>query len=77
MGWLSSFVFAQFDISEGVTGSVDFPALGITCVANLAVFVTSLIRGRLDLEIGARDVLDIVVSPKMLINNKMLISLRH
>ena len=54
MGWLSSFVFAQFDISEGVTGSVSFPALGIICVADLAVFVISLIRGRLDFSLAVR-----------------------
>lgn len=65
LGWLSSFAIAQFDISEGVTGSVNFPTLGITCVANLAVFVTSLIRGRLDLEIGARDALHILAGRKL------------
>jgi len=69
LGWLSSFTMAQLDISEGITGSVNFPALGITCLGNLAVFVTSLIRGRLDLEIGARDVLDILKSPKLEIVN--------
>ena len=39
--------------------------VGISCVANLVIFVTSLIRGRLDLEIGARDALDILASPKL------------
>ena len=70
--WFSSFCFAQLDLSEGVTRSVNFPTLVITCVGNLAVFVTSLIRGRLDLEIGARDVLDILASCKLVIINGMI-----
>ena len=67
--WFSSFCFAQLDLSEGVTRSINFHTLVITCVGNLAVFVTSLIRGRLDLEMGARDVLDILESRKLVIIN--------
>jgi hypothetical protein len=32
LGWLSCFTMAQLDISEGITGSVNFPVLGITCL---------------------------------------------
>lgn len=65
--WLAcsvSFCFAQ--LSEGFTGSVNFPSsLAITCVGNLAVFVATLIRGRLDLEIGARDALGILLGQEL------------
>ena len=65
LGWFSTFAFAQSDISEGVSGMLNFPTLGVTCLGNLSVFITSLIRGRLDTEIGARDALDILASPKL------------
>lgn len=66
LGWFSTFALAQFEISEGVTGSLNnFPTLGITCVGNLALFVTSIIRGRLDLEMGTRDIIDILSTPKL------------
>ena len=67
LGWLLSFASAQFDISEGVTGCINnFPTLGIICIVNLAIFVTSLMIGRLDLEVGAQDILDILASRKLM-----------
>lgn len=65
LGWLSGFAVAQLELSETVTSSANFPELGITCLANLAVFFTSLYRGRLDLEMGARDVLATITGPKL------------
>jgi hypothetical protein len=57
-GWLSNIALAQMQLGEEVTGSVNnLPSVGIACIGNLAMFVTSLLRGRFDLEMGARDVL--------------------
>ena len=56
LGCLSSAALAQLEVDEIVTGSASFPVLGITCLGNLVVFITSLIRGRLDIEMAARDV---------------------
>jgi hypothetical protein len=57
LGWLSSVALGQLELSEAVTGFVNFPEVGISCIGNLAVFITSVSKGRLDLEMGARDVL--------------------
>ena len=58
LGCLSSVALAMTEGSETVTGSVaTFPDVGITCIGNLGIFITSLLRGRLDLEVAARDVL--------------------
>jgi len=65
LGWLSHIALAQLEFSEAVTGSASFPDVGIACIGNLAVFITSLLRGRLDLEIGARDVLATNRGPKL------------
>ena len=65
LAWSVSVSLAKFDRSEGVTGSLIFPALEITCIANLAVFLLSLIRGRLKLEIGAGDLLRILGGTKL------------
>lgn len=64
-GWLSGIAVAQLELSETVTSFVSFPDLGITCLGNLAVFFTSMYRGRLDLEMGARDVLATITGPKL------------
>jgi hypothetical protein len=65
LGWLCNIALAQFEISESVTGSANFPAIGIAFLGNLAVFITSLLRGRLDLEMGARDVLATLRGPQL------------
>lgn len=64
-GWLSNIALAQMRLGETVTGSLSLPGIGIACIGNLAVFVTSLLRGRLDLEMGARDVLATMRGPKL------------
>lgn len=60
-GWLSSIALAQLDISGAITGTVSFPHVGIICIGNLAVFITSVLRRRLDLEMGARDLLATII----------------
>ena len=65
LGWLSGIAVAQLELSETVTGFVSFPDIGITCLGDLAIFFTSLYRGRLHLEMGARDVLATITGPKM------------
>lgn len=62
-GWLSCIAVAQLDISSAITGSASFPHVGITCLGNLAVFITSFIRKRLDLEMAARDFLATITGP--------------
>lgn len=57
-------VLAQFDVSEAVTASASFPDVAITCVGNLAVFFSCLLRGRLHVEMGARDLLATITAPK-------------
>lgn len=58
-------VLAQFDVSEAVTASASFPDVAITCVGNLAVFFSCLLRGRLHVEMGARDLLATITAPKL------------
>lgn len=65
LAWLSGIALAQLEFSEAVTGSVIFPDGAIACLGNLAVFLTSLLRGRLDLENGVRDVLATNRGPKL------------
>ena len=66
LGCLSSVALAMTEGSETVTGSVaSFPDVGITCIGNLGIFITSLLRGRLDLELAARDVLATFRGPKL------------
>lgn len=62
-GWLSCIALAQLDISGAITGSASFPHVGITCLGNLAIFITSFLRKRLDLEMGARDFLVTITGP--------------
>lgn len=62
-GWLSCIAVAQLEISSAITGSASFPHVGITCLGNLAIFITSFIRKRLDLEMGARDFLATFTGP--------------
>lgn len=70
LGWVSNIALAQMELSQAVTGSVEFHGINLACMGNLAVFVTSLLRGRLDLEMGARDVLATMRGPKLVeINN--------
>lgn len=65
LGWLSNIAFAQLELGEAVTASVSFPDVGMSCIGNLATFVTTALRGRLDLEMGARDVLATLRGPKL------------
>jgi hypothetical protein len=58
-------VSGQFEFSEPVTGSANFPDLGITCLGNIAVFVRVCMKGMLTLEMGARDVLAATRGPKL------------
>lgn len=62
-GWLSCIAVAQLEISSAITGSASFPRVGLTSLANLAVFITSFVRKRLDLEMGARDFLATMAGP--------------
>ena len=50
--WLSAIALAQLESSEAVTGAVNLTNVGIACLGNLALFITSLVRGRLYLEMG-------------------------
>lgn len=66
--WLSllcNIALAQFDISEGVTGSTSFPNVALTSIGNLAIFLTCLVSGRLYAEMGARDLLDWITAPRL------------
>lgn len=62
---LTAVALAQFEWSEGVSGSVTIPDVAFTCLGNLAVFMTAFTRGRLDVENGARDVLATTRGPKL------------
>lgn len=62
-GWLSCIAVAQLEISGAITGSASFPHVGIVSLGNLSVFVTSFLRKRLDLEMGARDFLVTIAGP--------------
>lgn len=64
LGWLST-ASAQLELSEPLTGSANFPDLGITCLGNLAAFVGVCMKGMLTLEMGARDVLAATRGPKL------------
>jgi len=68
LGWLSAIVSGQMELSETVSSSATFPDSGITCLGNLAVFFSSFLRGRLHLEIGAKDVLATLTGPTKLKN---------
>ena len=70
LGWISSVAVGQLELSEDVAGFVNFPEVGISCVDNLAVLITSISKGRIDLELGVRDVLESVRGPKMHAINK-------
>ena len=61
----SNIAFAQFDVSESVTASASFPDVAMTCIGNLAVFFSCLLRGRLHVEMGARDLLDTIRPSKL------------
>ena len=65
LGWLCNIALAQLEISESVMGFANFPAIGIAFLRNLAVFITSLLRGRLDLEMGIGDVLATLRGPQI------------
>lgn len=65
LGWFSYIALAQLELANAVTGSVSFPAVGLTCIGNLAVFLTSLLRRRLDLEMGVRDLLATITGPEL------------
>lgn len=65
LGWLSSVAVGQLELSESITGFVNFPEVGISSIGNLAVLITSISKGRLDLEMGVRDVLATVRGPKL------------
>ena len=62
----SNIAFAQFDVSESVTASASFPDVAMTCIGNLAVFFSCLLRGRLHVEMGARDLLDTIRPSKLI-----------
>ena len=70
LGWLSSVAVGQLELSEAIAGFVNFPKVGISCVSNLAVLITSISKGRIDLELGVRDVLESVRGPKLHTINK-------
>jgi hypothetical protein len=55
----------QFELSDSLTGLATFLAIGIKFLENLAVFITSLLRGRLDMERDARDVLATLRGPQL------------
>lgn len=65
LGWFSYIALAQLELANAVTGSVNFPAVGLTCIGNLAVFFTSLLRRRLDLEMGVRDLMATITGPEL------------
>eukprot|EP00253_Pinus_taeda_P002970 PITA_02970 len=63
--WLSAIALAQLELSDTVTGSVNLTDVGIACLGNLALFITSLLRGRLYLEMGTRDLMATLTGPKL------------
>ena len=65
MNNVSTIALARMEISEPVIGSANFPTVRIGCIGNFAVFVTSLLWGRLDLEMGVKDVLATIRGPKL------------
>lgn len=58
-------VLAQFEVGEAVTASASLPDVAITCVGNLAVFFSCLLRGRLHVEMGVKDLLATITAPKL------------
>eukprot|EP00253_Pinus_taeda_P020396 PITA_20396 len=44
LGWLCGLVFGQ--VAEAFTSAVNFPDVGLTCLANLAAFFTFILRGK-------------------------------
>ena len=58
-------VDAMASFIKVVRGTTSFSEAGIAYVGNLSVFITSLLGGRLDSEIGERDVLATKRGPKM------------
>jgi len=67
VGTLSAIALAQFEVDEAevVKESSNIPDVGLAWVGNLEIFVTSLLRARLDLEISARNVLATNRGPEM------------
>jgi len=68
LAWLSAIALGQFEVGEAEVvkaTSSNIPDVGIAWVGNIAIFVTSLLRGRFDLEIGARDVLPTNRGPEL------------
>lgn len=63
--WLSAIVVAQLELSDTVTRSVNLSDVGLACLGNLALFITSLLRGRLYLEMGTRDLMATLTGPKI------------
>lgn len=63
--WLCNLAFAQLESGEAVRGSANFPDLGFAIAGNFGVFITSFLRGKLDLELGARDILATLRGPKL------------
>eukprot|EP01018_Ginkgo_biloba_P005379 Gb_27442 [translate_table: standard] len=63
-GWLPM-ALSQLELSEAVSSSVSFMDAGIVSLGHIAVFATTVLRGRLDLEMGARDVLATIRGPKL------------
>ena len=67
VGTLSIIGLAQFEVGEAevVKASSNIPDVGLAWVGNLEIFVTSLLRARLDLEISARNVMATNRGPEM------------
>lgn len=78
VGWILNIALAQEDVFASAFGSVDFP---ITSLINLSVFAVTLIRGRLDLENDAREVMATLRAPKLYeingINGKVLTTIEQ
>lgn len=53
-GWLP-IAWSQLELSDAVTSSVSFLDAGVVSLGHIAIFTTAILRGRLDLEIAARD----------------------
>ena len=54
-GWLSVIAFGHLELSDSVSDAVRFLDLGITCLGNLAIFYSSILRGGIYLDMGAKD----------------------
>jgi hypothetical protein len=64
-GWFFEIALAQADLFAKAFESLEFPLEAVTCLVNVLIFSTSLMRGRLDLENGAREVLATLTDPKL------------